>query len=325
MKRADFKSLLTYADHHFVQDRHLAIRGCVFRDAFGRCLINLNGVPIMLDHNDLKWIASTSTNLNLILQQISRYADLARRYKGQHNYIDLLAERVELASTTAQALFDRVTSRILAKTAPKTAKPHAPQRTTFMVVPPPVRAARPGGTDTQASFSTNGKPQVSGTKSSSPAPAGAQEARPFSPAKIPSDIKIKNPNGNREYILLVEDESQVAEFAAEILAEEGYKVILAPDGFEALKIYRNIGKQIGLVILDFFLPVMDGDAVFDELRTLNPEVDVVLSSGFAEQNKISAMLGLGLRGFIPKPYSSQKLLAQVRSTLDAGREGLRQA
>lgn len=37
MKRADFKSLLTYADHHFVQDRHLAIRGCVFRDAFGRC------------------------------------------------------------------------------------------------------------------------------------------------------------------------------------------------------------------------------------------------------------------------------------------------
>ena len=276
----------------------------------------------MLDHNDLKWIASTSTNLNSILQQISRYADLARRHNGEHNYIDLLAERVELASTTAQALFDRVTSRILAKTAPETAIRHAPHETTFMVVPPP---ARPGGTDTQASFSTEGKPQASGTKNSSPAPAGAQEARPFPPAAIPSDIKIKNPNGNREYILLVEDESQVAEFAAEILAEEGYKVILALDGFEALKIYRNIGKHIGLVILDFFLPVMDGDAVFDELRTLNPEVDVVLSSGFAEQNKISAMLGLGLRGFIPKPYSSQKLLAQVRSTLDAGREGLRQA
>jgi len=85
----------------------------------------------------------------------------------------------------------------------------------------------------------------------------------------------------------------------------------------------QIGKQIGLVILDFFLPVMDGDAVFDELRAVNPNVNVVLSSGFAEQDKIGAMLAQGLRGFIPKPYTREKLLAQVRSTLDASRQGLR--
>src|SRR5712692_2262618 len=135
-------------------------------------------------------------------------------------------------------------------------------------------------------------------------------------------LQEKNPKGSREYILLIEDEAQVAALTAETLVGEGYRVILVQNGFEALKIYRNIGKQIGLVILDFFLPVMDGDAVFDELRVLNPEVDVVLSSGFAEQQKINAMLGQGLRGFIPKPYSSQKLLAQVRSALDAGRQGL---
>ena len=261
----------------------------------------------MLDHDDLEWIASTSTELNSVLQQISRYADLARQHKGEHKYINLLAERVELASKTAQALFDRVSARIPTRSA----IPHAPQQSHFRVMPSPVhgpsRRFRPA------------------TKNSSSASAGGQEARFFSPAQIPSDIKIKNPKGKRECILLVEDESQVAEFAAEILAEEGYKVILARDGFEALKIYRNIGKQIGLVILDFFLPVMDGDAVFDELRALNPEVDVVLSSGFAEQNKINSMLGMGLRGFIPKPYSSKKLLAQVRSTLDAERHTLRQA
>lgn len=79
-----------------------------------------------------------------------------------------------------------------------------------------------------------------------------------------------------------------------------------------------MGQQIGLVILDFFLPVMDGDAVFDELRALNPNVNVVLSSGFAEQSKIAAMLAQGLRGFIPKPYTREKLLEQVRSTIDAG-------
>jgi CheY-like chemotaxis protein len=131
---------------------------------------------------------------------------------------------------------------------------------------------------------------------------------------------VKNPKGNREYILIVEDEREVAELASEMLVEEGYKVIIAYDGFQALKIYQKVGKKIGLVILDFFLPVMDGDAVFDELRGINPNINVVLSSGFAEQTTISAMLARGLRGFIPKPYSQAKLLEQVRSTLDAARQ-----
>ena len=137
-----------------------------------------------------------------------------------------------------------------------------------------------------------------------------------------SELKIKNSSGARELLLLVEDEHEVAEMAAELLAHEGYKVILAGDGFEALKIYERVGKQIGLVILDYFLPVMDGDAVFDELKALNPDVDVVLSSGFAEQQKVSSMLAQGLRGFIPKPYTREKLMAQVRSTLDAAKQPL---
>jgi CheY-like chemotaxis protein len=268
----------------------------------------------MLDQDDLKWIASTSTDLNSVLQQTSRYADLIRRHKGEHNYIDLLVERVELASKTAQALFDRVTSRILAETAVKTAAPTAPEPMPFTVVPPPpppVRVVR-----------TEAKAQTGGAKNSSRS-ANPREPTRASGNGIPPDIKVTNPKGNREYILLVEDEMQVAEVAAEMLAEEGYKVIVAHDGFEALKIYRNAGKHIGLVILDFFLPVMDGDAVFDELRVLNPDVNVVLSSGFAEQQKIGSMLAQGLRGFIPKPYSSEKLLGQVRSTLDAGRQRLR--
>jgi CheY-like chemotaxis protein len=142
-------------------------------------------------------------------------------------------------------------------------------------------------------------------------------------APIPSEIRVLNPKGHRELILLVDDEVEISEIASDMLAEEGYKVILAKDGFEALRIYQEIGREIGLVILDFFLPVMDGDAVFDELRELNPNVNVVLSSGFAEQSKLGAMLAQGLRGFIPKPYTREKLLEQVRSTLDAARQGMR--
>src|ERR1700719_2452250 len=91
----------------------------------------------MLDHEDLKWIATTSTELNSILQQVSRYADLAQRQRGAHNYIELLGERVELATRTGQALFDRVTSKILVGATRKSASGR--KRTArFTVVPPPV-------------------------------------------------------------------------------------------------------------------------------------------------------------------------------------------
>ncbi|HET9418807.1 MAG TPA: response regulator [Chthoniobacterales bacterium] len=262
----------------------------------------------MLDHDDLKWIASTSTDLNSLLQQISRYADLARRHKEQPDYLDLLAERVELATKASQELFDRVTSKILAKTVAQSSEMAENTPPAFSVVPPPTAPAVPH----------EQKPQSNGSKRLSEAKAPTRSSAP----DLSTELEVKNPRGNREYILLVEDETQVAEVAAEMLAEEGYKVIVAHDGFEALKIYRNVGKQIGLVILDYFLPVMDGDAVFEELRALNSHVNVVLSSGFAEQQKISAMLAQGLRGFIPKPYSSEKLLGQVRSTLDAARQRL---
>ena len=78
-----------------------------------------------------------------------------------------------------------------------------------------------------------------------------------------------------------------------------------------------MGGKIDLVLLDYFLPVMDGDAVFDELKAIDPKVRVVLSSGFAEQAKIGSMLARGLHGFIPKPYTREKLIEQIRSVLDA--------
>jgi CheY-like chemotaxis protein len=264
----------------------------------------------MLDHDDLKWIAATSTELNTMLQQISRYADLARQHKGEYNYIEMLGERVELASKTAQSLFDRITSRILEGSAPKTKGAPDPTRPPeFTIVPPPSEAVP-------------AQPKAKAEKSSArtKTPAAEDTAPAAKPGSIPADIKVLNEKGNRELILLVDDETEIAELASAMLTDEGYQVILARDGFEALRIYQQISKQIGLVILDFFLPVMDGDAVFDELRALNPDVAVVLSSGFAEQGKLGNMLAQGLRGFIPKPYTREKLLEQVRSTLDSARD-----
>jgi len=263
----------------------------------------------MFDHEDLKWIAGTSTNLNSMLQQISRYTDLARRHPENPHYVDLVGERVDLATKTAQALFDKVTSNILEKTAARAAnrrKGTAP----FTVLPPPGPA---GHSQPSAKGASNGVAR---------APAATAMAVEASLQNQPLGeiLQMKNPTGPRELLLLIEDEMEVAELAAGMLADEGYKVIMAHDGFEALRIYQRAGKQIGLVLLDFFLPVMDGDGVFDELRALNPDINVVLRSGFAEQQKISAMLNQGLRGFIPKPYTREKLLSQVRSALDASKQ-----
>jgi CheY-like chemotaxis protein len=265
----------------------------------------------MLDQDDLKWIATTSTELNTMLQQISRYADLARQHKGEFNYIEMLGERVELASKTAQSLFDRITSRILEGSTAKTKSTADSSRPPkFTVVPSPAETAPPPKAKAAA-------PKQSARPKQ---PATESKATPATATTIPADIKVLNQKGNRELILLVDDETEIAELASAMLTDEGYKVIIARDGFEALRIYQQISKQIGLVILDFFLPVMDGDAVFDELRALNPDVAVVLSSGFAEQSKLGNMLALGLRGFIPKPYTCEKLLEQVRSTLDSARD-----
>ena len=272
----------------------------------------------MLDHEDLKWIATTSTELNSMLQQISKYADLARQHKGDSSYIEMLGERVELASKTAQSMFDRVTSQILAGSTTRAAANHKTSHPQFTVVPPPAETQRP---QAQPAPTVAPTPMPRPMRSA-PAPIAPAAARPkpAKPAPIPPEIPVLNANGSRELILLVDDETEISELASEMLADEGYKVILAKDGIEALKIYQKIGPHIGLVVLDFFLPIMEGDAVFDELRALNPDVNVVLSSGFAEQSKIGAMLAQGLRGFIPKPYTREKLLQQVRSTLDAARQ-----
>lgn len=267
----------------------------------------------MLDQEDLKWIAATSTELNSILQQVSRYADLARRHRGEDKYVDLLGERVELASKTAQSLFDRVTSKILAGAVRKTAAARKSEAG-FTVMPPPAAT----DDEPRRSIRTSRKgEQKHGTG------ADAKQSTTASDNGVPPGVRVDNPNGDREYLLLIEDEPDVANLASEMLAKEGYRVVIAHDGFEALKIYEKMGKQIGLIILDYFLPVIDGDAVFDELRSINPKVNVVLSSGFAEQTKIASMLAQGLRGFIPKPYSREKLLEQVRSTLDAARQPAR--
>src|SRR5262249_43365046 len=240
-------------------------------------------------NEDLKALAVQATELNCLIQQVSRHTDQVRQHQCEQRYVDLLAERVGLASRKSQELFDLITDRILAA-----ANSGAPANPTHRsITPSPAPAPR---------TSMVVKIPVGEIV---PAPSETEEG------------KIQNPEGKRELILLVDDNRDILEGTGAILEFEGYRVVVAKDGPEALRIYRKLRPQISLVILDYFLPVMDGDAVFDELKAMNPEVQVVLSSGFGEQAKLGNMLDRGLCGFIPKPYTRDRLVEQVRAILDS--------
>jgi CheY-like chemotaxis protein len=157
---------------------------------------------------------------------------------------------------------------------------------------------------------------VSGRSEETPASLEVEKAA----SAQKGDIRIFNPKGPLELVMIVDDEEFVTMLAERVLADQGYRVLTARDGLEAVEFYRKLGSEIELVILDFTMPIMDGADVFDELMLMNPRVPVVLSSGFTEQDRLRGMLAKGLRGFIPKPYTSEKLLAEVRTALDALRE-----
>jgi len=149
-------------------------------------------------------------------------------------------------------------------------------------------------------------------------PMSAAEPRgDATPVPRRSAVAIDNPAGTRELILIIDDEALIVTLAKRMLTDAGYRVVTSAEPFQALEIFKQLKDEVDLVILDFTLPIMDGSEVFDALRKITPSVAVMLSSGFAEQEKVRAMLSQGLRGFLPKPYTQEKLLAQVRSTLDA--------
>jgi CheY-like chemotaxis protein len=92
---------------------------------------------------------------------------------------------------------------------------------------------------------------------------------------------------------------------------------VASDGREALQIFEQNRQRFRLVVLDLTMPHVDGEACFRGLRQLEPNVKVVLSSGYNEQDVVNLFAGKGLAGFIQKPYTNDELINKVREILEA--------
>ncbi len=112
-------------------------------------------------------------------------------------------------------------------------------------------------------------------------------------------------------VLLVDDEESVRGIGVEMLKELGFTTVTANDGREALEIFKST-PDIAFVILDLTMPHMDGEQCFRELRQLKPDIKVIMSSGYNEQEVTQKFVGKGLAGFIQKPYRLSTLQEVIR-------------
>jgi PAS domain S-box-containing protein len=134
--------------------------------------------------------------------------------------------------------------------------------------------------------------------------------------KYPSDKKpFEKVTSGNETILLVDDERMILEVGRQLLEAMGYEVLTAKNGKEAVKIYQENKTDIDLLILDVIMPEMNGGEVYDRMKQINPDIKVLLSSGYSLEGQATEILERGCEGFIQKPFHIGQLSKSVRKVL----------
>jgi CheY-like chemotaxis protein len=116
-------------------------------------------------------------------------------------------------------------------------------------------------------------------------------------------------------VLVVDDEPIVRKIAITSLERYGYTVVTAENGREGVERFRELHPQLKIVILDMTMPVMSGEDALQQMRLINPQVPVVLSSGYNEVEAIGRFAGKGLAGFLQKPYTAAALGQKIQTIL----------
>lgn len=128
--------------------------------------------------------------------------------------------------------------------------------------------------------------------------------------------KVVDTEGGTETILVVDDDEMVANMAEDMLSDVGYTVLIANDGKQAVDIYVQNMDSIAVVLLDLNMPKMSGKQVFEEMIKINPEVKVIISSGYSEEEVQQGTLAKA-KGNLSKPYKVKDLYSLLRVVLES--------
>jgi CheY-like chemotaxis protein len=119
-----------------------------------------------------------------------------------------------------------------------------------------------------------------------------------------------------ETVLFVDDEDMIVGIGEKTLKRMGYDVITAKNGKEAIELYREHKAKVDIVILDMIMPEMGGGETYDRLKEINPNLKVLLSSGYSIEGQANEILKRGCDGFIQKPFRMRVLSRKIREVLD---------
>jgi len=116
---------------------------------------------------------------------------------------------------------------------------------------------------------------------------------------------------------LVDDDPLLLPLAQELLEYLGFQVLTATAGDQALAIFRQHQTDIALVIMDLYMPRVNGYQVLHELQTLAPTVKVIISSGFLGQEEMAKLEAAGVAGLLHKPFRAQQLQEEITRVMAA--------
>jgi two-component system cell cycle sensor histidine kinase/response regulator CckA len=117
-------------------------------------------------------------------------------------------------------------------------------------------------------------------------------------------------------VLVADDEPTVRTVGRRMLEKAGFTVLEASDGLEALDLFRHHIADVRLVLLDLTMPRMDGEACQRQMELLRPDVQILLTSGYSEQDVASRFAGRRIAGFVQKPFRANELIEKVRKALE---------
>ena len=143
-----------------------------------------------------------------------------------------------------------------------------------------------------------------------PAPAGAAPAVAAA-APLAGEPQPRPLPAGSAPVLVVDDEATIRQVAADVLTQNGIPATTASDGLQALELFAAPGAGFRAVLLDFSMPRLDGVETLKRLRARQPDIAVVLMSGFEAEEALERFAGLGISGFLQKPFTPAALLAAM--------------